>query len=150
MTNHSTKNRRGKNRRGMSLIETALVLPVLLGLTLGMIEFGWAMFVSHAVQGAARTGARAGIVAGGTQRRREPGGRARAMGAGGFPTPATTTVSVTDGEGRPLERRGRRPRRRRSVVRRSRSTGTDAKPGIEVWGKMIGTLHGQTVMRKEG
>jgi Flp pilus assembly protein TadG len=42
-------------------VETALVLPVLLLLTLGMIEFGWYFLKSESVVSAARSGARVAI-----------------------------------------------------------------------------------------
>ena len=43
------------------MIETALMLPILLMLTFGGIEYGYLFFVKHTLQGAAREGARAAI-----------------------------------------------------------------------------------------
>ena len=49
-------------RRGNAVVEAALVLPVLLTLTFGTVEYGYFFFVKQSVQGAAREGCRAGIV----------------------------------------------------------------------------------------
>jgi Flp pilus assembly protein TadG len=51
-------------RGGNAVLEMALILPILLGLTFGSVEYGYALFVKHAMVGAARDGARAAIVAG--------------------------------------------------------------------------------------
>jgi Flp pilus assembly protein TadG len=50
--------------RGGALLEAAVVLPVLLYLALGTIEFGYYFYAKHACEGAAREGARAAIVSG--------------------------------------------------------------------------------------
>ena len=44
--------------RGAAAVEFALVLPILVALLLGIIEFGYAMYVQAAISGAAREGAR--------------------------------------------------------------------------------------------
>ena len=49
-------------RRGNALLDAALVLPILLSLTFGTIEYGYFFFVKHSLQGAAREGCRAAIV----------------------------------------------------------------------------------------
>jgi Flp pilus assembly protein TadG len=54
--------RRRSIRRGNALLEAALVLPILLSLTFGTIEYGYFFFVKHSLQGAAREGCRAAIV----------------------------------------------------------------------------------------
>ena len=46
------------SQRGQSLVEFALVLPMLLLLVLGILEFGWIMKAEIAVSAAAREGAR--------------------------------------------------------------------------------------------
>lgn len=51
-----------KNERGASLVEFALVVPILLLLVLGMIEFGWLLTGWTVITGAAREGARAAVV----------------------------------------------------------------------------------------
>jgi Flp pilus assembly protein TadG len=49
------------SRRGTEILEVALLLPLLLGLTFGTIEYGYYWYINHSLQGAARAGARAGI-----------------------------------------------------------------------------------------
>ena len=51
-----------KNERGTSLIEFALVLPILLALVIGIIEFGWLFNGYITITGAAREGARVAVV----------------------------------------------------------------------------------------
>lgn len=46
------------------MLEAALVLPVLISLTFGCVEFGYFLYVKNTFQGAAREGARAAIVTG--------------------------------------------------------------------------------------
>ncbi len=45
-------------RRGLALLETALVFPILLLLTLGLVEYGWMFLQAQKVANAARHGAR--------------------------------------------------------------------------------------------
>jgi Flp pilus assembly protein TadG len=47
---------------GGAVLEAFLVLPILLALAFGTVEFGWYFYVKHTMQGAAREGARAAIV----------------------------------------------------------------------------------------
>lgn len=51
-----------RNRRGANVIEFALILPVLLALMTGIMDFGWAFAVRTAATTAARAGARAGAL----------------------------------------------------------------------------------------
>ena len=51
-----------KERKGGSAVEFALVLPVLLLLVFGIIEWGLYLFNSHVITNASREGARKGIV----------------------------------------------------------------------------------------
>src|SRR5258706_8276710 len=53
-------------RRGNAVIEAALVLPILLYLAFGTVEFGYFFYVKNNLQGAAREGVRAGIPPGAT------------------------------------------------------------------------------------
>ena len=53
-----------RDERGASLVEMALVLPLLLVLALGAAEFGFAFVDWQAVSGATREGARVGSAAG--------------------------------------------------------------------------------------
>lgn len=52
----------GSRRRGNAIMEAALVLPILLALSFGTVEFGYFFYVKHTLQGAAREGARAAIL----------------------------------------------------------------------------------------
>lgn len=59
--------RKGRQRRwGGAVLEFALVLPLLISLLLGMLEFGRAFMVATAMTTAAREGARAGCVVNGS------------------------------------------------------------------------------------
>ena len=60
------KNNSTRFRTGNAVLDMVFVLPILLGLTFGSVEYGYALYVKHALQGAAREGARAAIVAGAT------------------------------------------------------------------------------------
>ena len=60
----TTGSRPRQNRRGATLVETALTLGVLLSLVLGMLELGIAVFRQHVVTEAARQAARRAIIHG--------------------------------------------------------------------------------------
>jgi len=52
-----------RNRqRGVAAVEFALVLPLLLTLVMGAIDWGWFFFIDQVVTNCAREGARAGTV----------------------------------------------------------------------------------------
>ena len=53
-----------KNSKGVALIELALIMPILLVLLLGLIEFGWIYNGYITITGAAREGARVAAVGG--------------------------------------------------------------------------------------
>jgi Flp pilus assembly protein TadG len=57
---------RATHRRGLAIVETALILPLLMVLTLGILEFGWCFIKLQQINIAAREGARAGARSGGT------------------------------------------------------------------------------------
>jgi Flp pilus assembly protein TadG len=57
---------RKRFRSGNAILDMAFVLPILLGLTFGAVEYGYALYIKHSLQSAAREGARAAIVAGAT------------------------------------------------------------------------------------
>lgn len=50
-------------RRGSALLDAALVLPILLSLMFGTVEYGHFFYWKHTLQGAAREGARTAITA---------------------------------------------------------------------------------------
>jgi Flp pilus assembly protein TadG len=65
MTSTSTLLQRLRNRRrrrGNGVLEAALVLPVLLALSMGMVEFGQFFYAKHTLQAASRDGARTAIL----------------------------------------------------------------------------------------
>ena len=53
-----------RNRSGNAVLDMALVMPVLIYLTFGACEYGYALYCKHSLQAAAREGARAAIVSG--------------------------------------------------------------------------------------
>jgi Flp pilus assembly protein TadG len=56
--------RHGRTRRGQALVEFALILPILMILLMGIIEFGRAWNVKQVLTDASREGARLAVVAG--------------------------------------------------------------------------------------
>ena len=58
--------RRLRFRSGNAVLDMALVLPLLIMITFGAVEYGFALYLKHSLQSAAREGARAAIVAGAT------------------------------------------------------------------------------------
>jgi Flp pilus assembly protein TadG len=62
---HTLSSRRICRRRfGGAVLEMVLVMPVLLYLAFGTVEFGYFFYVKHSLEGAARDGARASIPSG--------------------------------------------------------------------------------------
>ena len=53
-------------RKGNAVMEAALVLPILLALAFGTVEFGHFFYCKHTLQGAARDGARVAILSSST------------------------------------------------------------------------------------
>jgi Flp pilus assembly protein TadG len=56
------RTRSPRHRRGNGTLEAALVLPVLLAFSMGMVEFGYYLYAKHQFQAAARDGARTAIL----------------------------------------------------------------------------------------
>lgn len=54
-----------KNEKGQSIVEFALILPLLLTLLLGLIEFGWIFSAQVTITNAARVSARVAAISGG-------------------------------------------------------------------------------------
>lgn len=55
---------RQSKRLGSAIVETAFMLPIMLSITFGVVEFGRALMVSNLITNAAREGTRLGIVRG--------------------------------------------------------------------------------------
>jgi len=51
-----------RRRKGATTVEMAVALPLLLGLTFGLIEYGWMFLKVQQITGAARVGARVAIL----------------------------------------------------------------------------------------
>jgi Flp pilus assembly protein TadG len=66
MIKHSIKLTKLKKESAQTFVEFALVFPIVLLITFGIIEFGRMVFIYTAVTGATREGARYGAAAGGT------------------------------------------------------------------------------------
>ncbi|MBI3949402.1 MAG: pilus assembly protein [Acidobacteria bacterium] len=58
----ATSDGRHRSKRGQALVETALILPLLMLMLVGIIEFGRLLFTQHAVTNAAREGGRVAIL----------------------------------------------------------------------------------------
>jgi len=61
------KNPKQSRNRGTLVVEAALVLPILLLLTLGVIQYSWLFLKAQQITNAARSGARVAIVDGDVQ-----------------------------------------------------------------------------------
>src|SRR4051812_25144209 len=84
----------GRRRRGNAVVEAALVLPILLALAFGTIEFGHFFYCKHTFQGAARDGARVAILSSSTNTSVTTA-VANTMTAAGF-TSAQYSVAITN------------------------------------------------------
>jgi Flp pilus assembly protein TadG len=96
-----------KRQEGQSLVEFAIVAPVLLLLLLGIVEFGLILFNQHVITNASREGARFGIV---VETPRRTAAEIEAVvdaycanhlvtfGTGGTPTTSVTFVGQTFGD----------------------------------------------------
>ena len=51
-----------RNQKGQALVETALILPILLLLIMGLFEFGRIMYIKNTLNNAARAGVRTAVV----------------------------------------------------------------------------------------
>lgn len=85
---------RSRSERGAALVETALTLPLLLLITVGLIELGRAYQTWQVLTNAAREGARVAVLPGvGDEAVRE---RVRAyMQAGQLPAADAATITIT-------------------------------------------------------
>jgi Flp pilus assembly protein TadG len=65
-TTMPTTARSRPNRRGGTLIEAAIILPVIISLAMGSVQYGYAFYVKHALQQAASAGCRVAAMPGST------------------------------------------------------------------------------------
>ena len=65
-TRHIKRSNRMRFRSGNAVLDMALVMPLLIALTFGAVEYGFALYIKHSLQAAAREGARAAVVSGAT------------------------------------------------------------------------------------
>ena len=62
MTRGGERRSRGQREGGAAAVEFALVLPLLIALLFGILQFGWYFFVANNASSAAREGARRVVV----------------------------------------------------------------------------------------
>ena len=55
MRHHTHTSRRIRFRSGNAVLDMALVMPLLIGLTFGACEYGYALYVKHSLQAADAT-----------------------------------------------------------------------------------------------
>ena len=82
-----------KSEKGTALLETALTLPLLLAVAVGIFEFGRAYQTWQVLTNAAREGAKVAVVAGSTDAQVESVVRSY-MRAGQLPNAATAPVAL--------------------------------------------------------
>lgn len=90
LKNNSNNN---SKRRGLALIELAIVLPLLLAITFGVMEYGWMFLKANQIANAARQGARVGARPNATAATITTAVN-NAMTAGSMPTSAYT-ITIT-------------------------------------------------------
>ena len=61
---HNSRQRVRRFRSGNAVLDMALIMPLLIMLTFGAVEYGFALYIKHTLQAAAREGARAAVVSG--------------------------------------------------------------------------------------
>jgi len=81
-------------RRGNGVLEAALVLPILLAFSMGMVEFGQYFYAKHTIQAAARDGARTAILSSATHSQAQQA-VSNTMGSANFGS-STYTLTFTD------------------------------------------------------
>src|SRR4051812_16872520 len=88
---------RSLRRRGNAVLEAALVLPILLALAFGTVEFGHFFYCKHTFQGAARDGARVAILSSSTNTSVTTAVANTMTAAGFLNTPTVTyTTAITN------------------------------------------------------
>jgi len=97
-----TSRRRGAHRsRAAAVVEFAVVLPLLLTILFGIIEYGWTFMVRQTLQAAAREGCRVAVLQSSTAPYAEVTSRVQQVMA---PTGLTYTLTMTHASpGNPVE-----------------------------------------------
>ena len=92
----SSLRRRAKCNFGQALVEFALILPILVMLTVGAVDFARAFFSLQVVTNASREGARAGVVLGATSAQVNAT-MDNVLVTGGLTAPPSYTIVGVDG-----------------------------------------------------
>jgi Flp pilus assembly protein TadG len=151
MSGQIIENRRGSRARGgNALIDLMFVLPILLGLSFGVVEYGYFMFVKHTVEAAAREGARAATVPAATSQD-VTDAVANVMTAAGL-SKTGYAVLTTDTSGNTLNVNTAAAGSSIKVTVQCTWGSVGVHPLPEVLGGMSPTklVRGATVMRKDG
>jgi len=136
-----------RRQKGMAALEFGFVIPVLMLLVFGIVEFGIAFYREGVLAGAVREGARAGIIA--TNPRPTTGQiqdkvKNYLVGVGWDPAPAQVTVTGAQGSsGDPLTVQASYPTNL-AVMKK-----LVPMPGISVDSAGNATLHAKIVMQLE-
>jgi Flp pilus assembly protein TadG len=138
----------GDRRRnwGGSVLEAAIIIPILLSLSFGMAEFSYFFFVKHTLEGAAREGARNAIIPTATNATVTAAANSSLTAAGGNGWGAT--VAITDTSGVALNVSGLAA----GTAIQVKLTCTWSTVGVHPMGIIPGSklVVGTCVMRKEG
>jgi Flp pilus assembly protein TadG len=153
-----------QNRRGTTVVETALVLPVYLMLVLAMVELGHALLVQHVLNSACRQAARIGSTQGNTTAQVQakvlavlgstvPASKVSVFvkDAGAFDTGGATT-STTALESMPaIELSAANPRQLFMVRAKINYKDIAIVPNVPILGKFLSTaiIQGQAFTRHE-
>lgn len=93
---------RQPDRRGAAMVEMAIVLPIFLMVSLGIIEFGRAMMVANMVTNSAREGARMAVLDGSTNTQVQQAVRDFLSAAISVkPADVNITITITPAAGNP-------------------------------------------------
>lgn len=98
LTRTASRARRNRDARGIASLEFVIIMPVLLILLFGIMEYGWMLTKSGEIVNAAREGAREGARADATNADIQSivNQRMASAGLSGFTTTITNAASVGD------------------------------------------------------
>jgi len=131
---------------GGSVLEAAIIVPILLSLAFGMAEFSYFFFVKHTLEGAAREGARNAITPSATNTTATAAATSSLTASGGNGWGAT--IAITDTSGNALNVSGLTA----GTAIEVQLTCTWSTVGVHPLGIIPGSklVIGTCVMRKEG